>query len=81
MADMGISRAVAREIFGLAARLLGLGLTVYAGYLAITMMVENEGRHVLVGLIGVAAGVWLLLKADLVCRFTYGPPASDAPPS
>jgi hypothetical protein len=81
MPDKGISRVVAREFFGLSVRLLGLGLAVWAGYLAITMMLADEGRLVLVNLIGVAAGVWLLLKAELVVHFTYGPPASDAPRS
>lgn len=81
MPDKGISRVVAREIFGLSVRLLGLSLTVWAGYLATTMMVADAGRLVLVNLIGVAAGVWLLLKAEVVCRFTYGPPATDAPRS
>ena len=78
MPDKGISRVVAREIFGLSVRLLGLGLAVWAGYFAITMMVADEGRLVLVNLIGVAAGVGLLLKAELVCHYTYGPAASDA---
>jgi len=81
MPDKGISRVVAREIFGLSVRLLGLSLAVWAGYLAITMMTADAGRLVLVNLIGVAAGVWLLLKAEIVCRYTYGPSGSDAPPS
>jgi len=78
MPDTGSARTFAREIFGVVVRALGLGMTIWFGFMGISALVTDAGSLLLPGVAGFAAGWWMLRRADRVCDFAYGPRELDA---
>jgi hypothetical protein len=73
MPDKGLVRCIAREVFGLSVRLLGL----YVGYLsgfAFVVDVFGEYRHasiIVSSIAGLVTGVLLVGKAEGLCNWSY----------
>ena len=77
MADKGLSRIVAREVFGLAVRVLGLYVGFISGY-ALIVDLFGDYRHASViasSIAGLIIAVLLIKKGDWFRDFAYGPPA------
>ncbi len=83
MPDKGISRVVGRELFGLAVRLTGLWVGYISGFALVVQITSDfiSDSTIVSPILGLAIGVALVWKADLLCRMSYGAVVEDAPRS
>ena len=74
MADKGLSRVIAREVFGLAVRVLALYVGYISGF-ALVVDLFGDYRHgaiIASSIVGLVIAFLLLRKADWLRDFAYG---------